>query len=358
MKIKFLALCATAFVFASCTQPTASYTVKGVLPDSTFDGKTMYMLRYDDQKQIDSTVVVGNSFAFEGKIDTAAYCRVSAGRQYYANLVLENGIFEVDFEAHNASSTMPMNMAMNELRAKEDALVQDLRAKMKEFETATENQEEVQKLSSDYYENEFMPLIEELYTTTFLANTNNPVGVVTLQTIMDRFDGKSDEYFAKAGPMVTSSNAIQKLIKRKEALANTAEGKMFTDFTIEQEPGNTVKLSDYVGKGKYVLVDFWASWCGPCIREIPFIKEAYNTYAKKGLDVISLAVWDKVEDTKKAIKQHDLPWTQIINGGSIPTDLYGVNGIPHIILFGPDGTIIARDLRGEGIKAKIAEYIK
>ena len=114
----------------------------------------------------------------------------------------------------------------------------------------------------------------------------------------------------------------------------------------------------YVGKGKYVWVDFWASWCGPCRAEIPNIKELYDKYHSKGLDVLGVAVWDKVEDTQKAIKELGIVWPQIINAQQIPTELYGIQGIPHIILFAPDGTIVARDLREEAMKEKVAEVMK
>ena len=146
--------------------------------------------------------------------------------------------------------------------------------------------------------------------------------------------------------------------QRLEIWKKTAEGQMFTDFTIEQPDGTKASLSDYVGKGKYVLVDFWASWCGPCRGEIPNIKELYDKYHAKGLDVLGVAVWDKPEDTQAAIKELGIVWPQIINAQQIPTELYGIQGIPHIILFAPDGTIAARDLRDEAMKEKVAEVMK
>ena len=97
---------------------------------------------------------------------------------------------------------------------------------------------------------------------------------------------------------------------------------------------------------------------GPCRAEIPNIKELYDKYHSKGLDVLGVAVWDKVEDTQKAIKELGIVWPQIINAQQIPTELYGIQGIPHIILFAPDGTIVARDLREEAMKEKVAEVMK
>lgn len=154
---------------------------------------------------------------------------------------------------------------------------------------------------------------------------------------------------------------VKSLISLTDAKKATAEGKMFTDFTVVQDPadsaGSKVSLSDFVGKGKYVLVDFWASWCGPCKAEIPNIASVYEKYKGDDFDVLSIAVWDDPEDTKASAKEHGVVWNQIINAQQVPTDLYGIEGIPHIILFGPDGTILKRNLRGEDIESAVAEAL-
>ncbi|MCQ2249788.1 MAG: TlpA family protein disulfide reductase [Bacteroidales bacterium] len=142
----------------------------------------------------------------------------------------------------------------------------------------------------------------------------------------------------------------------KAAQEATAEGKMFVDFEAEYD-GKVQKLSDYVGKGKYVLVDFWASWCGPCRQEIPNIIDVYNKYKGDKFDVIGVAVGDDPADTKQAIAEDNIPYNQILNTGDIAATVYGIRGIPHIILFGPDGTILARDLRGGMIEDAVKKAL-
>ena len=123
----------------------------------------------------------------------------------------------------------------------------------------------------------------------------------------------------------------------------------FIDFAADYQC-KTTRLSDYVGRGQYVLADFWASWCGPCRQEIPNLIAAYNKYKDKGLVVLGVAVSDDPADTEQAISQLGINYPQMINAGTAPCELYGITGIPHIILFAPDGSIVARGLRGEAIE--------
>ena len=150
---------------------------------------------------------------------------------------------------------------------------------------------------------------------------------------------------------------IVKVKKKAEAALSQKEGEMFKDFAVEYN-GKTTRLSDYVGHGQYVLADFWASWCGPCRQQIPDLIDFYQQYKEKGLTVLGIAFRDKPEETEKAIRDLGIPYPQIINAQDIPATFYGIDTLPHTILFGPDGTIIARNIYGEELKEKLAEIFK
>ena len=134
-------------------------------------------------------------------------------------------------------------------------------------------------------------------------------------------------------------------------------GAKYEDFTVEYD-GRSTKLSDYVGHGQYVLIDFWASWCGPCRAEIPNLMAVYQKYKDQGLMVVGIASWDKPEASLKAIEEDGVSYPQIIDAQDIATNAYNIGGIPHIILFAPDGTILARGLRGEEIEKKLKEIFE
>ena len=155
-----------------------------------------------------------------------------------------------------------------------------------------------------------------------------------------------------------------------DARKATSEGNMFVDFTVNTVIGHTrsipaqpiyseVKLSDYVGKGKYILLDFWSPWCGPCRREMPNIKAVYEQYNGEKFDVISIAVWERqpVEVTIETAEKLGMDWIQINNAQREPAALYGVESIPHIILFGPDGTILKRGFHGAEIAEVVGSYL-
>lgn len=131
----------------------------------------------------------------------------------------------------------------------------------------------------------------------------------------------------------------------------------YIDFKAVQPDGTVVKLSDYVGKGKYILVDFWASWCGPCREEIPHLKDLWYEFKGDNFDIVGAPVFDKPENTQEAVDEFKIPWKQILSVPESVPEAYGFNYIPYIILISPDGTVLERDLRGEAVREAVKKYL-
>ena len=144
----------------------------------------------------------------------------------------------------------------------------------------------------------------------------------------------------------------------REAATKAFIGQQFTDLEMADADGNMHKLSEYVGNGRWLFVDMWASWCGPCRGEMPNVVAAYEKFHDKGFDIVGMSLDNKKEPWLKAVEDLKMPWTQLsdLKGWqSIVTEVYKVWSIPDNLLIDPQGKIVARGLRGEGLHAKLAE---
>ena len=189
----------------------------------------------------------------------------------------------------------------------------------------------------------------------------------------DMSDAELEKMLAPLSQEVKASETVAYVIENLEARKATAPGARFIDFTVDHvagvdADGNPIyekkSLSDFVGKGKVMLVDFWAPWCGPCKREIPNIKAVWEKYHGDDFDVLSVAVWEESRrmswrNTIDTAAFYGVKWQQLNNGHREPASLYGVQSIPHMILFDKDGTILKRgdDLRGNKTEQAVAEVL-
>lgn len=243
-------------------------------------------------------------------------------------------------------------------------------AMMKEYREMMDSLSGDQQKAEAYY-NEFVEKYIEFNLNAAKKNSDNDVALQVLMNTRGLLDDAQVEgIITKMSPEMLENEKVAALKTALDARKATAEGKMFVDFTVNTVIGHTrsipaqpiyseVKLSDYVGKGKYILLDFWSPWCGPCRREMPNIKAVYEQYKGEKFDVISIAVWERqpVEVTIETAEKLGMDWIQINNAQREPAALYGVESIPHIILFGPDGTILKRGFHGAEIAEVVGSYL-
>jgi len=346
------------YLITSCkTDPPAlvEYTIEGSI-DSTFNGKTIYLTDQGAKRTIDSTIVDSGKFVFKGMADTVRFCSVNLERQH-AKFILEEGKITVDMEKHNATGT-----PLNETFAKYTQLTDSMqKLSYNNYMTLKEQIKDpvlLKKQLDSVYNNSWQPAYNKILDNALEANANNVISMVVASDLSRSSSvGKMDTIFSKLSADIKEKPMVKRLIDRNDSLKKTAVGQKFTDFTITQEDSTKVSLSDYAGKGKYVLVDFWASWCGPCRGEVPNLKELYSKYKGDKFEIVGVAVWDQLDKSKKIMKEDKMTWPQILNAGEIPTKIYGITGIPHIMLIGPDGTIVARELRGDAMKEKVKEVL-
>lgn len=140
--------------------------------------------------------------------------------------------------------------------------------------------------------------------------------------------------------------------------ANMAVGKTFPPFSFTSLSGETVDLEEY--RGKVVLVDFWATWCGPCVHEMPTVIAAYEKYHDQGFEVIGISLDQEESELRDFINERNMPWPQHFDGQGWKNDLaqkYGIQSIPATFLIGPEGKIVAKDLRGPALEAELKKYL-
>ena len=194
---------------------------------------------------------------------------------------------------------------------------------------------------------------------TIEKDRNNLVGVLAMKDNLNLLPAVDiDRLMALLSPKLLATESGQKLVQEVAEVKRTAVGAPFVDFTLRDREGKSVRLSDHLGKGKYVLLEFWASWCGPCRADIPHLKEVYELYHSEGFEIVSVSMDDKEQAWFKALDTEKMPWLQIADlqafDGPI-SKTYRFSGIPACILISPDGKIVDRNTRGSWLDKKLVE---
>lgn len=336
-------LMSAAVALTACAGAAASdggYTL--TLPLSPEDDDaTVFIVNYDNGAKIDSVTVEDGRAVFKGSVDEPVMARLTMDGQRMGTFILENGDLTM---VPQKGISSPLNDKLTAIQQELSAIVQQYRALPDDSASMARGAE---------LEKQYNDIVEK----TIVENAGNPIGYHFFMNKAYEYSLPELKDALEKYPAFKKYERVNKLVEAAENKARTQPGNKFVDFEIAND-STVQRLSDYVGKGKYVLVDFWASWCGPCIRETKVIKEILQEYGPKGLQVLGVAVWDEPQNTLDAIEKHQLPWPQILNAQTVPTDLYGISGIPCIILFGPDGTIISRDKQDAELKADVARVFE
>lgn len=353
-------MAAIALGIVACSTAEKQYKVTAELPSTDFDGQMVYIKDLFNNQKLDSALVYRSSVVFTAPIENEAYCYLQIGDKYVMDFILERADITLNF----AERTI-FGGALNKKKTDFLALQAEAGAKAQmrylEVQKAMEENPDPSKLEDllvDVFVNEVKPSEIILHQEFIKNNTENILCIQAISNLSTLVDAKEIlNYTQMLNPEFQKHPVVEDITFKAESSLKSAIGEMFTDFSAEQPDGSDRSFSHYVGKGKYVLVDFWASWCAPCRAEMSNLKNIYAQFQGDQFDILGVAVWDKPDDSIRALEELALPWSQILNAQKTPTELYGIQGIPQIILFDPDGKIIARDLHGELIVEKLNEIL-
>lgn len=375
MKKFILCGCLLAGLSAQAQQVKIAGSFKGI--KDTIE-KVFVQYRGESAWVTDSALVTGGKYALSVPLKDAARVMIRAGykksggprmmsqKRDMATLFLEAGtvtISHVDSFGNvrvKGSKTNDAFVALDDkLKATNDAMAA-LNTTYRELAT---KKDEAGLAALEQKFDAIMSQQKEIYKTELQQNPQSPLGMYLLESYAgwDINAAEVEPLFALL-PEATRQSAAGKTMAEKIQTARlTGIGSVAPDFTQNDTLGNPVSLSSF--RGKYLLIDFWASWCGPCRKENPNVVKAFQTYKDKGFTILGVSL-DRPSDKDKwmkAIHDDQLTWTQVSDlkfWQNTVAVQYGIQAIPQNFLLDPNGKIVGKNLRGEELQKKLAELMK
>ncbi len=338
------------------------YTIKGNIKG--LKDPYIYKVFSGDSDNKDSAAVSNGHFAFTGKVAEPTMTVLYAGRMQ-VRFFIENKTVYIDGNADSSenirvkgSSTQQeyeaYNASMKDIRDKQESLYRQYDEASTKKDTA----------ALSVVKDQLKTLGEESKVRIKKYITSHPSSPISLYELRGlAFSGdpaELEKIFSSLDSKQQHSVAGQHFAKELAIMKKIAIGQPALDFTQKDLQGLPVKFSQY-NKGKYVLLDFWASWCGPCRAENPNVLKAYNQFKDQQFEVLGVSLDEDGAKWKEAVEKDAMPWTQVSDLKGWKNEAarqYNINGIPSNFLVDPNGIIIARDLRGEDLEKKLAEVLK
>ena len=354
-KVFLMAVLATVILPSMAQQ--VKYSISGIYTDN---GQKAYLIDKLSEKNIDSVVVANGKFTFSGTAEKDALMAVKAENRGWETPFFNDGT-PVAVNLNDSTLTgSPLNERLTKYNVEGYVPMREFGAKTAKMtrDEILANQDELADEMSKAGD-----AMVSLANKVFKEERNSLIPVAFAELYF--FDNGSEAYdqlvkdqvvFANHPYLKKAKEEIENLMRPKDSPKMAFIGKQFTDMEMADPDGKMHKISEFVGEGKWVLVDFWASWCGPCRAEMPNVLEAYNKFHDKGFEVIGISFDDKKAAWLKAVEQIKMPWLQLsdLKGFKCAAaSVYLIDAIPDNILIDPQGKIIDRALRGKPLHNRL-----